>query len=128
MPYATALHNLGALITFGLGLMAIIRPSAAAAFTSLQPVGDLGTSEIRATYGGFFLALGALALLSQHDWAFIAAGTGWAGAALGRIVSVFVDKSRSPKNIGGIVFEAAIASLLLVPKVVSSPPVGAAAL
>jgi hypothetical protein len=115
MPYATYLHNLGALITFGLGLMAIIRPSSAAALTGLTPTDPLGMSETRATFGGFFLALGALALLSQHPWTFIVVGTGWGGAAVGRLISVFVDKSRSPKNLGAVAFEAGVATLLLIP-------------
>lgn len=107
------LHDLGAAVTASLGLMALVRPSAAAAFTSIRPAGTLGVSEIRATYGGFFLALGAFALWTQAPLAFRAAGVAWAGAAAGRLVSVFVDGSTSGKNAGGIVFEGAIAALLL---------------
>jgi len=106
-------NHAGALITAGLGVMAVVSPASAAAFTSMSPVGKLGVSEIRATYGGFFLALGAYAMWSQHEAAFAAAGIAWAGAALGRLVSVFADRSTEPKNLGGIAFEGAIAGLLL---------------
>jgi hypothetical protein len=109
---AETANHAGALITAGLGVMALVSPPTAAAFTSMSPVGKLGASEIRATYGGFFLALGAYALWSQHEVAFAAAGIAWAGAASGRFVSVFVDRSREAKNFGGIAFEGVIAGLL----------------
>lgn len=104
----------GAGITAGLGVMGLVRPSAAAAFTSLAPVGKLGVSEIRATYGGFFLALGAYALWSQSPAAFAAAGTAWIGAAAGRLASVILDNSREGKNFGGVAFEAVIGALCLI--------------
>ena len=107
------LHDLGAAVTASLGLMGLVRPDAAAAFTHVRPSGAVGVSEIRATYGGFFLALGAYALWTQAPLAFTTAGVAWAGAAAGRLVSVFVDRSTSATNAGGVVFEAAVAALLL---------------
>ena len=52
----------GAAINVALGLNGLLRPAATAEFTSMSPVGRIGVSEIRATYGGLFLALGAFAL------------------------------------------------------------------
>jgi len=115
MDSSLVLNLLGAAITAGLGVMGLVRPAAAAAFTSLQPRGLLGVSEIRATYGGFFLALGAFALYSQATIAFGVLGAAWIGAAVGRLVSVAVDRSYAPKNLGGVVFEAGIGFLLLTP-------------
>ena len=105
------LATLGALITFGLGIMGLSRPAAAAAFTSLEPKGLVGVAEIRATYGGLFAAMGAYALWAQLPIAFAVLACAWAGAALGRVVSVVVDGSRTPQNLGGVAFEAAIAAL-----------------
>ena len=105
---------IGAVITLGLGLMGLIRPSAAASFTSMQPVGEIGVSESRATYGGFFLMIGVYCLYSSEETAFILAGAAWMGAAGGRFLSFFIDNSRSPKNLGGILFEGIIGALLLV--------------
>jgi len=90
-----------------------VRPSAAAAFTSIEPKGLIGVSEIRATYGGFFLALGSFALWARSEQVFLVLGLAWIGAALGRLLSVLVDRSTSPKNLGGIAFEAGIGALLL---------------
>jgi len=108
------LNNVGSAATAGLGVMGLVRPRAAAAFTSIQPIGLPGVSEIRATYGGFFLALGAFGLYAQASSVFVALGIAWLGAAAGRLVSVAVDESQTPRNFGGVVFESAIAALLLV--------------
>jgi hypothetical protein len=107
------LREIGALVTAGLGVMGLVRPHAAASFTSLRPAGTVGVSEIRATYGGLFLALGAFALLSGSSVVYRTLGIAWAGAAAGRIVSVVADGSRSGKNLGGILFEGALALFLL---------------
>ncbi len=115
MEAATLLRNVGALATLGLGLLGLFRPHAAARFTSLSPIGALGVSEIRATYGGLFTALGGLALVTQESSAFLVAGIAWLGAAAGRGYSVFADDNREARNLGGIAFEAAIGCLLLFP-------------
>lgn len=104
---------LGASITAGLGLMGLVRPSAAASFTSIAPVGRTGISEIRATYGGFFLLAGLAALLGGEPAALRLLGWAWAGAAAGRAASAVVDGSREARNLAGIAFEAAVAALLL---------------
>lgn len=110
---AAVLANLGALATFALGVMGLVRPGAAAAFVAIRPDGPMGVSEIRATYGGLFAALGLWALWSQSPMAFTTAGVAWIGAALGRTVSVAVDRSRSPRNLGAVAFEGVIGLALL---------------
>lgn len=108
-------NTAGALATVALGLLGLARPDLAARFTSMEPVGLVGRSEVRATYGGFFFALGVAVLWSGDPLAFRLAGAAWAGAALGRLLSAWLDHSRSPQNLGGVAFEAALAALLLVP-------------
>jgi len=76
-------------------------------------VGPTGTSEIRATYGGFFAALGLWCLVSQREGVFVTVGFGWLGAALGRIGSVIVDRNVLPKNLGGVAFELILGLTLL---------------
>lgn len=106
---------LGSTGTLALGLLGLLRPDAAANFTSMQPIGRIGRSEIRATYGGFFLALGACGLLLRDPLVWSVIGVAWLGAAAGRAISVPVDESYEPKNLGGIVFEATLGLLLLAP-------------
>ena len=105
---------IGAGLTTGLGLMGLLFPKAAAAFTSIQPDGKVGLSEIRATYGGFFLSLGSYCLWQRSPVAFRMLGLAWLAAAAARLFSLLIDQSRSPKNLGGIAFEAAIGALLLL--------------
>jgi len=112
---AYLLHNLGALITLGLGVLGLVHPRGAARFAAVAPQGLLGLAEVRATYGGLFAALGAFALVAQDMVAFIGLGAAWVGAALGRCASVFLDGAREPRNFAGILFEAGIGALLLFP-------------
>jgi hypothetical protein len=120
MELTKLLPIIGALITTGLGVMALVSPKIASKFTNMSPEGLIGLSEIRATYGGFFIALGASCLYLQADTTYFIAGISWIGAAFGRTFSVFVDKSTGMKNFGGIVFESVIGITLLFPYIKNS--------
>jgi len=109
------IESAGAFATFALGVLGVVRPLAAAKWVGIEPIGTLGVSEVRATYGGLFTALGLCALVSQSPLVFTVVGLGWAGIAAGRLVSVWVDRSFAPKNLGGLAMEAGLAALLLVP-------------
>jgi hypothetical protein len=112
MTAGLILANLGAALTTLLGCLGLFAPTRAAAFTSISPVGANGISEIRATYGGLFAALGISCLVTQSTPLFLAVGIAWIGAGLGRIWSVVVDRNLDRKNLGGIAMEFAIGSLL----------------
>ena len=114
MTFTQIAPLVGSAITLALGLMGLLNPSAAARFTHLEPKGLLGISEIRATYGGFFLALGLTCFLLRTPTAYSVAGLAWIGAAGGRTFSVLVDRNTSAQNLGGILFEGVIGALLLV--------------
>lgn len=107
------LPNVGALITLALGLLGIAAPMAAAKLVSIEPIGLTGISEVRATYGGLFVGLGGVCLYSQSPTVFFAVGVAVLGAAIGRSVSVLVDRSFAPMNLGGLLFEACMGALLL---------------
>ena len=115
MELGPLLHSLGALVTLGLGLNGVFRPHATASFVHMRPEGRLGLSELRATYGGLFAAMGAFTFMAQDGVAFALLGAAWVGAALGRAFSIVVDDSREKLNFGGVLFESGIALLLLVP-------------
>lgn len=107
------LPNLGAVATTLLGCLGLFAPARAASFTSINPVGANGVSEIRATYGGLFAALGLLCLISQDQAVFTVAGVAWAGAMVGRVWSILIDQNFDSKNLGGVAFEGLIAGSLL---------------
>lgn len=107
-----AFQNIGALISFILGFIAIFWPAKTESFTAIKGQGKEGNSEIRATYGGFFLGIAVFAIATQAPLAFQTLGIGWLSAALVRLLTLcfgFYTK----KNLGGVVFEGLIALLCL---------------
>jgi len=109
----TLIANLGAAITFILGCLGLLFPKQVSRLVGISPEGPLGMSELRATYGGFFLCLGIGCLVTQSDTAFLVAGSAWCGAAIARLISVAADKSRSRENIVGLLVEATVGLMLL---------------
>jgi hypothetical protein len=73
------LANLGAILTLALGLFGALAPSRVAGFVGIQPLGGAGLSEVRATYGGLFIAMGGACLVLQSPVAFLLAGLAWGG-------------------------------------------------
>jgi len=112
--YYEVLPNLGAAVTLGLGILGLLSPDTAAKLVALKPLGRLGTSELRATFGGLFAAMGLWVLVTQAPAAKVLLGVGWLGAAVGRVISVIVDRSVSVRNLGAVAFEGAIAAFLLL--------------
>jgi hypothetical protein len=110
------LANVGAVATTLLGVLGLFLPDKAAAFVSIAPAGLNGRSEIRATYGGLFVALGVLCITAQTEMVFAVAGVAWLGAAVGRAYSALVDRNYDIKNVGGFALEAALGALLVLPR------------
>lgn len=106
------LVNLGALITLLLGLLAVIRPDVIQRFVSIRAVGKEGRSELKATYGGFFIAIALYALVTQSYTAFTVLAVGWLGAALVRAMTL-CQGAFSWRNLGGVLFEAIVGGLCL---------------
>lgn len=81
----------------------------------LSTTGPLGRASIRADFGGFFLAVGAMAVwaaLKRHSNAALGAALLFVLALSGRIVSLLID---GPAEGGALpmVFEAACGGVLL---------------
>ena len=107
------LATIGAALTLALGLLGLFAPGFAAEMVELSARTHPGRSEFRATYGGLFVGLGLVPLATQEPVAFLVAGAAWVGAALGRVVSITLDKSLSPRNWLAVGFEGAIGALCL---------------
>jgi hypothetical protein len=115
LEIALALHNVGAVATFALGCLGLGWPRTAAAWVGVEPVGSLGLSELRATYGGLFAALGAFAFLAQDAVVFTGLGAAWLGAAGGRLTAAVLDRAREPRVFAAALAEGALGVLLLAP-------------
>ncbi len=103
----------GAVCTLALGTLGLVAPQKVANLVGVVPEGKLGLSEIRATYGGIFIGLGAACLWFQQPKVYVAVGLAWLLAAVSRTVSIFLDQSFSSKNVGGVIVEAGIGLLLV---------------
>ncbi|MEM7728139.1 MAG: DUF4345 family protein [Pseudomonadota bacterium] len=108
------LNMVGAIATMMMGAMGLFAPRMAAGFVGLQAETPAGRSEFRATYGGLFVAMGVVPLLTMHPLAFATAALCWIGAAMGRAVSIVLDGAATPKNFGAVAFECAFALLLVI--------------
>jgi len=106
--------NLAAILLMLLGGAGMLFPKSIASFVGIQPIAAIGISEIRATLGSFFLMLGATCLWLQSTDAFTVVGVASLAAALVRLLSSFIDKSASVKNIGGVISEALLGVLFLL--------------
>ncbi len=106
--------NIGAAISLILGIMAIIWPLKISTFVSVKSIGKEGVSEIRATYGGFFVGISLFGIVTQNPQAFVMLGCGWLCAAVVRLVTLFYGFA-TLKNIGGVVLETVIGVLCVSP-------------
>ena len=76
-------------------------------FTSLE-----GKSEVRSTYGGFFVGISVYAFYTQSAESFLTIGFGWLLAAFVRAITL-MSGSFSLRNLGGVVFETLVGVLCL---------------
>lgn len=108
------MNSVGAVATMAMGCLGLFFPAKASALTGLLAETAPARAEFRGTFGGAFLFLGLVPLLTQNPYAFLTVGLCWAGAALGRIASIFIDNGNEAKNWGAVAFEMLFAILLLV--------------
>lgn len=113
----------------GMGLYALIDPAWAARLVRLQEAAPGGAAEFRATYGGLFflshlVCLGFVWVQHRADNAAISAmavgavtilAAAWGGSAIGRLVSIWRDKTGTAFNWGSVAFEAAFALMIAAP-------------
>jgi hypothetical protein len=106
--------NIGAGFLVLLGVFGFTFPQLAAAFVGLKPISAEGISEMRSTLGSFFLGLGVACLWLQSPVAFTTVGIASVIAAIARLLSLFIDRSFSIKNVGGVFTEAILGGMLLL--------------
>jgi hypothetical protein len=113
MNIMLVLKIIAALATALTGLLALIKPDAVYGFTGLTASGTRGVSEIRAIFGGLFIALG-LAPLLLGPVAYLMLGYGYLGIAAARFFSMLFDKSYAQSNIISLVIEIVFGAILVI--------------
>jgi len=113
MVLTDILNIVGAVGTVGMGLMGLLFPHTAARIVGLRPVSGAGRSEFRATFGGLWIALGLVPLISGAPLAYLMLGLGWAFTAIGRVISIVLDRAGDRQNWVAVLVEAGFAGLVL---------------
>ena len=104
------LNTAAALLTVAFGLFGFLAPRYTASALDLEPTAStMGLSEMRASVGGLFVVAGLAAIWLSEPLAYAMIGFAFAGAALGRVLSLVFDAPPLRKVLvfGGI--EAALA-------------------
>jgi len=98
MDILNVLKIAASLATVATGLFATIAPLRAQEFIGLTVVGGRGVTEIRAIFGGLFIALGLIPLLTKEPAAYWMLGASYLAIAAVRGVSIVVDRSATQSN------------------------------
>ncbi len=112
MAVVMILKNIAVLGTIATGLFALLKPSATYGFIGLTADGVRGISEIRAIFGGLFIALGIAPFLFGIP-AYRMLGIGYLGIAVVRAFSIVFDKSYAQSNIISLLVEIVFGILLV---------------
>ena len=97
------------------GLLALIKPESIYGFTGLRAEGGRGITEIRAIFGGLFIALGGVALFYRSSQVFNMLGIMYLVIGLVRAVSMVLDKSVESSNIISLIVEIVFGIILIIP-------------
>ncbi len=132
MNARTQLAYLAAGLTLALGLLSFINPLVMVRLLGLEVVEPRGLSEIRATYGALFLAMGAVMLWAvptgrRGSWLRLP-GLLWLAAAVGRALSMAIDGVLTPLNVVILLLELLIGVSALVGSFAAAKPSSAVAI
>jgi hypothetical protein len=107
------LKILAVLATAAAGVFVLVAPRKIVGFTGLEPIGGRGISELRAVFGGLFIALG-LAPLFLGATTYLMLGIGYLGIAAVRAVSMVVDRSVVQSNVISLISEILLGVILVL--------------
>jgi len=113
MDILQILKIFAALATAATGVLALIRPELTYGFIGLTASSVRGVSEIRAIFGGLFIALG-LAPLFLGATAYRMLGIGYLAIAIARIFSIFFDQSFAQSNWISLAIEVVFGVILVL--------------
>lgn len=107
------LKIIASLGTAAVGVLALVKPTAVYGFTGLIADGPRGISEIRAIFGGLFIALGVAPFIFGET-AYRVLGLGYLVIALVRLVSIFLDRSTASSNWISLAIEIVFGVILIL--------------
>lgn len=101
-----------ALVTFAFGLTCLCAPRVAMRLLRLNAARNVpqAVAGIRTTMAGFHLGVPLAAVVLDQYFVWLAFGTGWAFSAVGRLVSLVIDRGARRFNAIALVIEIALAA------------------
>ncbi|MFT6103655.1 MAG: uncharacterized membrane protein YidH (DUF202 family) [Paracoccaceae bacterium] len=109
---------LAALLTIAFGAFGFLAPRFTMDVLDLKDIrSTMGLSEMRASVGGLFVGLGGLMLVFPAPMVLVTVGVAYAGAALGRIVSLVLDAPPRRKLLLYFAVESGLAAWLILANV-----------
>jgi hypothetical protein len=103
---------IAALAVLVLGVIVAVKPDAVER-VGVRAVTPLGRTELRAVFGGMFVAMGAACLVTANPYAYLTAGAMWLGDAFVRVFAIFADRPKPAEGLAVLATGAAIGALLL---------------
>ena len=113
MDVLMVLKVIAAVATIATGLLALVKPAATYGFIGLNANGVRGVSEIRAIFGGLFIALGAAPLFLGLV-AYQTLGISYLAIAAARAFSIVFDKSYAQSNLISLGIEIVLGIILVL--------------
>jgi len=113
MNFLGILKIIAALATAATGLLVLVKPDAAYGFIGLTATGPRGISEMRAIFGGLFIALG-IAPLFLGATAYRMLGIAYLAIAAVRLFSIFFDHSFDQSNWISLAIEVVFGIILVL--------------
>lgn len=102
---------IAAIATALTGVLAFVKPDAVYGFTGLTAEGARGVSEVRAVFGGLFIALGLAPFFLAPAYRML--GIGYLAIAVTRIFSIFFDHSYAQSNLISLAIEIVFGLILV---------------
>jgi hypothetical protein len=113
MSILSILKIIAAILTAATGLLALVKPTAVYGFTGLNAVGARGISEIRAIFGGLFIALGVAPFFFGAT-AYLVLGIGYLAISAARLLSIVIDRSKDSSNLISLAIEIVCGIILVL--------------
>jgi hypothetical protein len=108
------IEDIGFGITMALGFLSLTFARQMASILGYgKNLSTLANIEFRATYGAFFLTLGALGLLLNNQAVSFLIGSCWFSAGLVRALCFLKSQEDVKENVAGLVIELGVATFIL---------------
>ena len=113
MTIIEILKVVAAVLTIATGALALARPRSITGFIGLQAPGGRGVTELRAVFGGAFIALGAFPLLVDAAVAYRMLGAMYLLIAIVRAPAMAIDRSLERSNLISLAVELVLGLVLI---------------